>query len=736
MANNKDLDNLIVGATYNVKIVPKDTGELNPQQISSFNYQFTVPTTYNGSALKTTNATVQTNYNNNGVIVAGYGGGPTSPSGTMYINETGLHAYDQNGASTVWISSGTGDAYFSGSISSTAGQIGGWTIGANSLYSGSGVQSVGLSTGNPHFYASGDVTTSITNLMINGDFETGTTYNIYTASGLTSNTSNGLYGGPSPYYGKYCLQLTRNAGSASTNQYFINNKALIFSRYYNIPGWVNNYDWTLSFYIKRFSGSTTIPATSTLYYSASTYPAVTSSSTTSFNVTDSWQRVVININTSTSSATHSGVRFQLDTFWFYISLNNAQVGDSVAIDAIVFEPEASATILPALFKVSDSGVTTINSADFNNGSLGPFNFSQNDVTSEQVLSYQNSYNNNYYPTITINPSYRSSWYINSNYVPSLSDINYGYFDYNNQTIKLTSETLYDTYYDYYDSSQVNIVSYGERWDFNGFTNSTPTFAASGFVYLMQQNITDWVMGPQLNISTLGSNGLKIGSWSTASANYSGLLNASGQYLIMSQSGANPHTYVGAAAGGSTYIRSSNNNSNNQIVVSSTKIDITSLYTTSYGEILIGPGGTSGTAAINQTFKTDFATAAGTANVSSAYVLSSDGKYRNVLRLISSSLKSKNLIGNYEINKNDFMQIQPRLFSWKEDLTNRPRGGFILEEIETIPALHPFINLDPLGEFQSLDYGGMVAMLTGIVQKQQNTIDELSASVVALSARMS
>ena len=143
---------------------------------------------------------------------------------------------------------------------------------------------------------------------------------------------------------------------------------------------------------------------------------------------------------------------------------------------------------------------------------------------------------------------------------------------------------------------------------------------------------------------------------------------------------------------------------------------------------LGVGGTSGTPATASSLVFDIPVAGGTANTNIVYSLCPDGRYRYVIRAISSSLKTKNLINKYEIDKNDFMSIKPRLFSWKEDVENRPRGGFILEEISKIESMRPFVNLDPSGQDQSLDYGGMVAMLVDVVQKQQKEIESLTASV--------
>jgi len=145
----------------------------------------------------------------------------------------------------------------------------------------------------------------------------------------------------------------------------------------------------------------------------------------------------------------------------------------------------------------------------------------------------------------------------------------------------------------------------------------------------------------------------------------------------------------------------------------------------------GAGGTIGTPATASSLYFDIPAAGGTANTNIVYSLCSDGRYRYNIRLITSSLKAKTLIDYYEIDKQDFMSIKPRLFSWKEDSESRPRGGFILEEVAEIQSMRPFINLNPSGEDQSLDYGGMVAMLVDVVQKQQSQIDNLTASFLFL-----
>ena len=131
---------------------------------------------------------------------------------------------------------------------------------------------------------------------------------------------------------------------------------------------------------------------------------------------------------------------------------------------------------------------------------------------------------------------------------------------------------------------------------------------------------------------------------------------------------------------------------------------------------VGGGGTSGTPQTNNRFSIDFPTAGGTANVNAIYQADNDGRYRYTLRAISSSLKTKNLLGDYSASVDDFMSLQPRRFSWKDDAKAREAGGFILEEVVKLPSMAPFVNLGPDGEPASIDYGGMVAVLTDIVQR--------------------
>ena len=146
MSNSNDLKNLQPGATYTVQIVPKNTGNDAEGKVSSINYTFTVPTTYGGSALQSLNSVVTQFIDGTGALVSGSGGGPLSPSSTMFIDGAGLKAFNNIGDRTVYISSEDGNAFFSGSIQAKSGSIGGWYIGDKALYAGTGNSFVGMSS--------------------------------------------------------------------------------------------------------------------------------------------------------------------------------------------------------------------------------------------------------------------------------------------------------------------------------------------------------------------------------------------------------------------------------------------------------------------------------------------------------------------------------------------------------------------------------------------------------------
>jgi len=126
-------------------------------------YTFTTPS----ATLITKNQNVQTRLTDVGAIISGLIGGPGTNSG-MFIDKDGLKAYNNSGSPTVFISSSAGDAYFAGSVVSSAGLIGGFTIGPTSLTAGSGASAVGFSTNSLAFWAGGYDSTDA-NFMITQD---------------------------------------------------------------------------------------------------------------------------------------------------------------------------------------------------------------------------------------------------------------------------------------------------------------------------------------------------------------------------------------------------------------------------------------------------------------------------------------------------------------------------------------------------------------------------------------
>ena len=114
-----DLDNLPPGASVSVVIVPKTNDQNN---VSSISYTFAVPTKdSSGNIIQSTNSAVQTSLTSNGALISGTSGGPATNASTMYIDATGLHAFDGSGRETVRIESNTGNAKFSGSIMTDTG---------------------------------------------------------------------------------------------------------------------------------------------------------------------------------------------------------------------------------------------------------------------------------------------------------------------------------------------------------------------------------------------------------------------------------------------------------------------------------------------------------------------------------------------------------------------------------------------------------------------------------------
>jgi hypothetical protein len=217
MSNSNDLKNLQPGATYTVQIVPKNTGNDAEGKVSSINYTFTVPTTYGGSALQSLNSVVTQFIDGTGALVSGSGGGPLSPSSTMFIDGAGLKAFNNTGASTVYISSEDGNAFFSGSIVSSAGSIGGWVISPGLLSSsvvGSASTFVGISSSGNSGYAfwAGDPNPASAKFSVTRDgilSAVGASISVANIGGWTVSSSS-LYGGS----GSNFVGLTPNGSAA------------------------------------------------------------------------------------------------------------------------------------------------------------------------------------------------------------------------------------------------------------------------------------------------------------------------------------------------------------------------------------------------------------------------------------------------------------------------------------------------------------------------------------------
>ena len=73
----------------------------------------------------------------------------------VVIGSAGIAGYNSAGTATFTLDPETGSVTLSGTVTATAGVIGGWTLGATSLTAGSGATTVGIDSGgtNPAFYA-------------------------------------------------------------------------------------------------------------------------------------------------------------------------------------------------------------------------------------------------------------------------------------------------------------------------------------------------------------------------------------------------------------------------------------------------------------------------------------------------------------------------------------------------------------------------------------------------------
>lgn len=99
---------------------------------------------------------------------------------------------------------------------------------------------------------------------------------------------------------------------------------------------------------------------------------------------------------------------------------------------------------------------------------------------------------------------------------------------------------------------------------------------------------------------------------------------------------------------------------------------------------------------------------------------------------ASSRRYKTDIADAEINPADVLQLQPRV--WKDRASEKPGVGFIAEEMAELGSLDQFVVYDDKGP-QSIAYDRLTAALVPVMQKQQQQINDLTARLEALEARL-
>jgi hypothetical protein len=97
---------------------------------------------------------------------------------------------------------------------------------------------------------------------------------------------------------------------------------------------------------------------------------------------------------------------------------------------------------------------------------------------------------------------------------------------------------------------------------------------------------------------------------------------------------------------------------------------------------------------------------------------------------TSDIRLKNVEGVATDNLSKIMQLQPTLYAWKSDATNRQRLGLIAQNVQSV--LPQFINTGEDGYLQ-LDYSGLVVPVIGAIQEQQSQINAINSQVVNLQS---
>jgi hypothetical protein len=235
------LNGLQPSATYTVQVRSKNSDGQYSEWSNSYN--FSTP----ADGLVTNNSTVQTNLTGFAAIVAGAGGGinvPGGPSGTMFINSSGLNAYDPKGLRTVFISSSTGDALFRGSIYANAGAIGGFTIQNNKLTSSvSQTEYVGVSGSGLYAFWAGNPDPASANFSVTN---TGSliakvaTINVANIGGFSLTASSLYSGSPGTYTGLIPNALPFFAGADDQNgtnaRFSVTNSGSVYANAASLAG--------------------------------------------------------------------------------------------------------------------------------------------------------------------------------------------------------------------------------------------------------------------------------------------------------------------------------------------------------------------------------------------------------------------------------------------------------------------------------------------------------------------
>lgn len=375
------LNKLQPGKTYTVMVRAKDSdGNISGNSIT---YTFTTPkANLNGTQLTSVNSAVVTALANDSACVVGgaltagaldtngllYAGrtnlaniwnstsaGPvqsasitgTASAGAVIINSTGILGYQFNGASAgygtanFYLNTLDGNAYFRGTIYAGAGQIGGWTIGANAL-TNSNVGMVGTFSGN-----TGELTT-------NGDFETGD-FTGWTALGTNNSINN-----TAPVY----------SGSWRFSGFSSGSTGVISTSYIPVvPG--NPYQ--LSAYMYKSTGTVLGDLFIYWYNSSSTLIATSSGTNT---LTSSYVRYILGA-TSPSTAAYAKVQVN----------NEAGSNGTFSLDLISF----TGTITPS------SEIAFYSGSAFANRALAPFrvDYAGNLIaTNASITGYINSSSGN------------------------------------------------------------------------------------------------------------------------------------------------------------------------------------------------------------------------------------------------------------------------------------------------------------------------------------------------------